>query len=89
MRYTVLRFILRRLAKVTLRRYKPIIVAVTGSVGKTSTRRAIMAVLKAQYHNRARSTVGNLNTEIGVPLAILGLSPGGRSMFKWKIGRGS
>ena len=46
------------------------IVAITGSVGKTSTKEAIGTAL-ARYHS-VRISKGNLNNELGVPLAILG-----------------
>lgn len=71
------------MAQWTLRRYKPLVVAVTGSVGKTSTKEAIFAVLKSQYHDRVRRTTMNLNTEIGVPLAILGIRGGGKNPLAW------
>ncbi|MBI2038547.1 MAG: UDP-N-acetylmuramoyl-tripeptide--D-alanyl-D-alanine ligase [Candidatus Nealsonbacteria bacterium] len=43
---------------------------VTGSVGKTSVKEAIRAVLGCE--RRARSSSKNFNNEIGLPLAILG-----------------
>lgn len=55
-----------------LAEHKPIIIAVTGSVGKTSTRDAIALVLGTKFHVRA--TKKNLNTEIGAPLVILDLA---------------
>jgi len=53
-----------------LRVYKPKIVAVTGNVGKTSTKEAIAIVLGRTQ--KIRSGKGNLNNEFGVPLTILG-----------------
>jgi UDP-N-acetylmuramoyl-tripeptide--D-alanyl-D-alanine ligase len=44
------------------------IVAVTGSVGKTTTREMITCVLKGKY--KAFETSGNQNSQIGVPLTI-------------------
>ena len=45
------------------------IIAVTGSVGKTSTREMIAAALSAKYHVlRSKS---NFNNEIGLPLSVL------------------
>ena len=58
------------LAQIYLRRFKPTIVAVTGNVGKTSTKEAIAAVLG--HSRRVRSGKGNLNNEFGVPLTIVG-----------------
>ncbi|MBX4190156.1 UDP-N-acetylmuramoyl-tripeptide--D-alanyl-D-alanine ligase [Candidatus Parcubacteria bacterium] len=58
------------LAGMYLRIYKPQIVAVTGNVGKTSTKEAIASVLS--HYKKIRSGKGNLNNEFGVPLTILG-----------------
>src|SRR3989338_7032067 len=65
-----LKIIIRQLAIWTLRKYDPGVIAVTGSVGKTSTKEAIYAVLKK--HRKVRRNSGNFNNEIGVPLTILG-----------------
>lgn len=48
------------------------VVGVTGSYGKTSTKDSVVAVLRAAGV-RAEGTPGNRNTEVGVPLSILGL----------------
>lgn len=61
---------LRLLAKGVLRRYRPRIIAVTGSVGKTTTKELIAAVLSTRYDVRANP--GSYNSEFGVPLTILG-----------------
>lgn len=58
------------LAWMYLRRFKPMIVAVTGNVGKTSTKEAIATVLSSV--KKVRASKGNLNNEFGVPLTILG-----------------
>lgn len=44
------------------------VVGITGSVGKTSTKEIISAVLETKY--KVLKTEGNLNNEIGVPLTI-------------------
>ena len=67
---TTLRSTLRWLARTTIWRYKPTVVGVTGSVGKTSTKVAISAVLSA--NRRVRVSYGNLNSELGLALSILG-----------------
>lgn len=62
--------LLRKLAQLTILRYRPAIVGVTGSVGKTSAKFAITAVLASE--RSVRASHGNFNGEIGLPLAILG-----------------
>ena len=48
-------------------------IAVTGSSGKTTTKEMIAAILGKKY--RVFKNEGNLNTEIGVPIALVQLSP--------------
>ena len=78
---SILQKILATLARETIRRYKPIIIGITGSVGKTSTREAVFAVLSKKY--RVRQAEKNYNNEIGFPLATLGISHHGRNVFAW------
>lgn len=72
---------LKRLAMRVLKAYKPMVVGVTGSVGKTSTKRAIKAAIGTA--RRVRSSEGNYNNELGFPLSILGETNPGRSPFGW------
>ena len=62
-------------------REKPLVVGVTGSVGKSSAKQALDAVLGAKF--KVRSTPGNFNTEIGLPLTVLDLPSGGSSVWAW------
>ena len=71
----------RRLALARLRRMGAQIIAVTGSVGKSSTKEAIAAVLGQKY--RVRKTTGSYNTEIGICLDILGEQSPHRSVLGW------
>jgi len=73
--------LLRLMAIVVLKRHQPKIVAITGSVGKTSTKAAVFAVLASKYH--VRENEKNYNNEIGIPLTIIGAESGGRNIFKW------
>ncbi len=61
---------IKSLAIRTLAKFKPAVVAVSGSVGKSSTKEAIFAALSG--FKRVRRNVGNFNGELGVPLTILG-----------------
>lgn len=77
----ILQFILRLLSRAVLRKYRPEVIGITGSVGKTSTKEAIFAVLAEKF--LCRRNVKNYNNEIGLPLTILGTESGGHSVFKW------
>ncbi|MDO8555470.1 MAG: UDP-N-acetylmuramoyl-tripeptide--D-alanyl-D-alanine ligase [bacterium] len=57
-------------AKLVLKKYKPEIVAVTGSVGKTSSKEAIATVLETEFS--VRKNIKSFNSEIGAPLTVLG-----------------
>lgn len=48
------------------------VVAITGSVGKTTTKDMVSSVLEKKYN--VLKTKGNLNSEIGAPITILGLN---------------
>jgi len=62
--------VLRILARLTIKRYRPFIVGITGSAGKTSTKSAIYSVLSQSFV--VRMGRGNLNNELGLPLVIVG-----------------
>ena len=47
------------------------VVGITGSVGKTSTKEFIAAVLAEKY--KVHKTAGNYNNEVGLPLTIFGI----------------
>jgi UDP-N-acetylmuramoyl-tripeptide--D-alanyl-D-alanine ligase len=63
---------LRDLAKYYKKKFPIPVVALTGSVGKTTTKDMVAAVLGEKY--RVLKTEGNLNNEIGVPMTLLRLS---------------
>jgi UDP-N-acetylmuramoyl-tripeptide--D-alanyl-D-alanine ligase len=70
-------------ARMVLSRYKPKIIAVTGSVGKTTTKDAIFAALSPHLH--IRKSDKSFNSDLGVPLAILGLENGWSDPLKWLL----
>lgn len=76
-------FILTWEARIALRRHKPRIIAVTGSVGKTTTKDAIFAALSEEIH--VRKSAKSFNSDIGVPLTILGLGNAWSNPFKWAV----
>ena len=73
--------ILKILAKRAIKKYQPIVIGVTGSVGKSSTKEAIYQVLKNDF--RIRKSQSNYNNEIGLPLTILGFKTAGKNIFEW------
>lgn len=62
---------IQELAREVRRRFKGYVVAITGSVGKTSCKDLIASVLETKY--LVHKTSGNYNNHIGVPLTILSL----------------
>lgn len=60
---------LQSLAKAVIDYWKPKIIAVTGSLGKTSTKDFILAFLKSQF--AVVGTPGNYNSQLTLPLTIL------------------
>lgn len=61
---------LAMLARGIIRKYRPIILMVTGSVGKTSTKDAAAAALSERFY--LRKSEKSYNSEFGVPLTIIG-----------------
>lgn len=73
--------ILRWCTKKILAKYKPAIIGVAGSVGKTTTREAIAAVLSQQFS--VRQSIRSYNDGIGVPMTVIGLESPGKSVIGW------
>lgn len=67
----LLKIWLRYLAAKVLRKYCPRVVAITGSTGKTSTKEAILTVLRERSDDRIVGTRDNLNAECGVTATII------------------
>ena len=72
---------LKILSKLILKKYKPKIIGITGSVGKTSAKEAVYTVLKTKFN--VRRNTKNYNNEIGLPLTIIGSDSPGKSIFGW------
>ena len=54
-------------------RFDPLVVGITGSIAKTSTKEAVATVLGGSM--RTLKTEGNQNNEVGLPLTLLRLGP--------------
>ncbi|MDP2631709.1 MAG: Mur ligase family protein [Candidatus Uhrbacteria bacterium] len=80
MKALVMKMIQNR-AKAILAKFKPKVIAITGSIGKTSTKEAIALVLKDEMSVRVAKK--NYNNEFGVPLTILGEVSPGKSIMGW------
>lgn len=68
-------------ARIVIHRYRPRIVMITGSVGKTSTKDAVAAVLTRRFF--VRKSEKSFNSEFGVPFTILGVENPWNNPFAW------
>ncbi len=64
---------LQELARSVRRRWGKRIIAITGSVGKTTTKEMVATVLGGKF--RVLRSVGNMNNEYGLPLCLLRAEP--------------
>jgi UDP-N-acetylmuramoyl-tripeptide--D-alanyl-D-alanine ligase len=74
---------LQQLATAWRRELDAAVIGVTGSVGKTSTKQLIAALLAP--HRRVAANPANWNTEIGLPLAVLA-APEGTEVLVLEMG---
>jgi UDP-N-acetylmuramoyl-tripeptide--D-alanyl-D-alanine ligase len=74
---------LQRLATAWRRELDAAVIGVTGSVGKTSTKELIAALIAP--HRRVAANPANYNTEIGLPLAVLA-APEGTEVLVLEMG---
>lgn len=78
---SIVAMILWLFARAVVRRYRPQIVMITGSVGKTSTKDAVAAVLATRFF--VRKSEKSFNSEFGVPFTILGVGNPWGNPFAW------
>ncbi len=70
--------------KTAIKRDKPTMVAIGGSVGKTTTRSVISVVMSALFKpEEYRTSVKNFNNELGVPISVFAKKMPGKSPIKW------
>ncbi|HYC82936.1 MAG TPA: UDP-N-acetylmuramoyl-tripeptide--D-alanyl-D-alanine ligase [Candidatus Paceibacterota bacterium] len=70
-------------AKMILKKYRPKVVGITGSVGKTSTKEAVATVLATKYD--VRKSPKSYNSEFGVPLTVIGRTSAWGSLSGWLL----
>jgi UDP-N-acetylmuramoyl-tripeptide--D-alanyl-D-alanine ligase len=65
-------------------RDKPIVVAIGGSVGKTSARNAITLTLSALFKpEEYRASIKNYNNELGLPISVFAKTMPGKNIKRW------
>lgn len=74
-------FKLKIFAKLILLRQKPLVIGITGSIGKSSTKEALALILSKKF--KVRATYKNYNNEIGLPLTIIGAKSPGKNILSW------
>ncbi|HHW38295.1 MAG TPA: UDP-N-acetylmuramoyl-tripeptide--D-alanyl-D-alanine ligase [Bacillales bacterium] len=62
---------LQQLAKLYLQKINPIVIGITGSNGKTTTKDLVFSVLQKKYNTY--KTQGNFNNHIGLPLTLVSM----------------
>ena len=74
-------------AALVIRMRRPLVIAVTGSVGKTTTKETIAGVLAHPASRatlgRLRKTPGNMNTNLGTALVVLGYEDWFSGVLDW------
>jgi UDP-N-acetylmuramoyl-tripeptide--D-alanyl-D-alanine ligase len=70
-------------ARFALFLHRPKIIAITGNVGKTTAKDAIYAALAGRF--RVRKSAKSYNSDVGLPLSILGLQNPWSNPLRWII----
>lgn len=73
--------ILNFLSKKIIAKYKPVVVVVVGCAGKSSTVQILNQVLGGKYEIRGNNSV--YADDISIPLSIIGVDSGRRSVMNW------
>jgi UDP-N-acetylmuramoyl-tripeptide--D-alanyl-D-alanine ligase len=68
-------------ARAVISKYRPQVILVTGSVGKTSSKDAVYTALASSFF--IRRSEKSFNSDIGVPLTVLGVPNGWGNPVQW------
>ncbi|HRH25808.1 MAG TPA: UDP-N-acetylmuramoyl-tripeptide--D-alanyl-D-alanine ligase [Parcubacteria group bacterium] len=77
----ILVVVLHKLSHLVIKKYKPKIIGITGTVGKTTTKDAVYTALSR--FESVRKSQKSFNSELGIPLTILDSDNPGRDMLGW------
>jgi UDP-N-acetylmuramoyl-tripeptide--D-alanyl-D-alanine ligase len=75
--------ILSSISRKMLKKHKPFIIAITGNIGKTSSKDCIYNMLSQKYGSLVRGAQKTENSEFGVNLTILGEKNAWNNPFGW------
>jgi len=76
-------FLLGRLARQVIKRHRPFIIGITGTVGKTTVTNFVYDFLHALYKEKVYISPYNYNGEYGLPLTILQTKSPYSNPFLW------
>jgi UDP-N-acetylmuramoyl-tripeptide--D-alanyl-D-alanine ligase len=69
-------------AKALIKKFRPYIIGVTGSSGKTTVKYMIAQLLRASG-KKVLGSSSNLNTKMGIPMYLLGYKDSPKNIFDW------
>jgi UDP-N-acetylmuramoyl-tripeptide--D-alanyl-D-alanine ligase len=77
----ILYSLLASLARAVVKKYRPRVIGVTGSVGKTSVK--VLSTVVVGLQIPTKNLIKSYNNELGLPLTVLGMPSPGHSFFGW------